>query len=142
MAGIHGARQQKRAAKQKAKRTAKRSHLQKCTSADPNVRFQLAEKWPVVAAHAGADLWKNGIGSFAIARRDSGGQLVFAVFLVDVYCFGVKNAFWKAGTQCDFDELIERIATTQRMRNRTGRSGENRQRSGRLRTVARLPTPS
>ncbi len=117
MAGNHGARQQKRVAKQKAKRAAKRSKLQMRTSVDPNVRLQSAEKWPVIGAVAAASLWKDGIGYLAITRRESEGQLVFAVFLVDMYCLGVKNAFWQAGTQQDYDELIRRMEETQRMRS-------------------------
>jgi hypothetical protein len=42
-----------------------------------------------------------------IARRESGGRLVLAVFLVDAHCLGAKDAFWKAGTQRDFDELFK-----------------------------------
>jgi hypothetical protein len=116
MAGNHGARQQKRAAKQKAKRAAKRSKLQIRTSPDANIRLQSAEKWPVAGACAGADLWKDGIGYLVIARRVSEGQLVFASFMVDVHCLGVKDTFWEAGTRLDFDDLIQQMAATQRMR--------------------------
>jgi hypothetical protein len=115
MAGNHGARQQKRVAKQKAKRAAKRSKLQMRSSIDPNVRLQSAEKWLVTSAVVSTNIWKSGVGSLAIARRESEGQLVFAVFLVDVYCLGVKNAFWKAGTQHDYDDLIRRLNETQKM---------------------------
>ena len=48
MAGNHGARQQKRVAKQKAKSAAKRARLQSTQSTDPSVRLRSAEKWPVV----------------------------------------------------------------------------------------------
>ena len=69
MAKDHGARQQKRIAKQKAKRSAKRSLLQRLTSKDPTTRLQRAESWPVVEALVATTLWKEGIGSLAIARR-------------------------------------------------------------------------
>ena len=115
MAGNHGARQQKKVAKQKAKRAAKRSKLQMRSSIDPNVRLQSAEKWPVTSAVVSTEIWQRGLGSLAIARRESEGQLVFAVFLVDVHCLGVKNAFWKAGTQQDYDDLVRRMGETQKM---------------------------
>jgi hypothetical protein len=99
MAKKHGARQQKRVAKQKAKRLAKRSLLLRRESKDPTIRLQGAEKWPVVQAHVGSELWDEGIGYLAIARQGADGQFVFAVFLVDVYCLGVKNAFWRTGTR-------------------------------------------
>src|SRR4051794_5195702 len=115
MAKKHGARQQKKVAKQKAKRTAKRSILLRRNSNDPNIRLQAAEKWPVVRALVGAELWNDGLGYLMIARQESEGRLVFAVFLVDVFCLGVKNAFWLAGSRADLDDLIRKLAKPQRM---------------------------
>lgn len=116
MAKDHGARQQKRAAKQKAKRMAKRTILLRRDSKDPTVRLQGAEKWPVVQSLVGSELWSEGIGYLVIARQGSGGQLIFAAYLVDVFCLGVKNAFWDAGTRPDFDDMLQRMSQTQKMR--------------------------
>jgi hypothetical protein len=115
MAKHHGARQQKKIAKQKAKRAEKRFSLFQRTSKDPTIRLRQAAKWPVVQALAAVNLWKDGIGSLAIARQESEDGLVFAVFLVDTYCLGVKNAFWRAGTPGDFKELLDRMEETQTM---------------------------
>jgi hypothetical protein len=116
MAKKHGAKEQKRIAKQKAKRAEKRSSLSRRTSTDPMVRLQRAEKWPVVRALASGALWEEGIGYMAIARQESEGRLVFAVYLVDVLCLGVKNALWRAGTPGDFEDLIREVERTQKMR--------------------------
>jgi len=62
-----------------------------------------------------AELWDDGIGYAAIARQASGG-LFFAVFLVDVYCLGVKNAFWCAGTREEFQEMLRDMQERQKMR--------------------------
>ena len=115
MAKNHGARQQKRVAKQKAKRSAKRSLLNRRTSKDPTTRLQGAGKWPVVKTLMGASLWKEGIGSLVIARQEPAGQLVFAVFLVDVYCLGVKNAFWHAGSPGDLQEMLAKMEKTRKL---------------------------
>jgi hypothetical protein len=115
MAKNHGTRQQKKVAKQKAKREGKRSELMRRTSTDPTVRLQHAEKWPVVEALVGADLWRDGIGYLLIARQEAAGRLIFAVYLVDVYCLGVKNAFWQAGTLGDFKDVIRKTEKTQVM---------------------------
>src|SRR5438045_2768072 len=82
----------------------------------PMVRQQRADKWPVVRALAGAELWEDGIGDLAIARQEAEGQLVFGVYLVDVFCLGVKNALWRAGTLGDFEELVRHIEQNQTMR--------------------------
>jgi hypothetical protein len=115
MAKHHGARQQKRIAKQKAKRASKRSMLLRRESKDPTIRLQGAGKWPVVRALVGSELWDEGIGYLLIARQESEGRLIYASFLVDVYCLGVKNAFWDAGTQKELAELIRKMDEVQEM---------------------------
>ena len=119
MAKNHGAKDQKRAAKQKAKRQAKRSLNLARTSKDPTVRLQRAEKWPVVQALVGDRLWETGIAYVLIARRDSEGGLVFAVFLVDVLCLGVKDAFWRAGTSADFEDMLRKMERVETMASST-----------------------
>jgi hypothetical protein len=116
MAKKHGARQQKKIAKQKARRAEKRSELAQRTSNDPAIRLRRADKWPVVRAVVGARLWEDGIGSLAIARQEAEGRLVFGVYLVDVYCLGVKNAFWRAGSPGDFEDLISDMEQAETMR--------------------------
>jgi hypothetical protein len=113
MAKKHGAKQQKRLAKQKAKRQAKRSVLARRTSKDPTIRLQRAEKWPVVQAMASTALRDDGIGYLVIARQEPEGGTVFASFLVDIYCLGVKDAFWDAGTMEDFREMIRMMEEVQ-----------------------------
>ena len=108
--------QQKKLAKQKAKRSEKRFRQQQLNSKDPTVRLRNAAKWPIVHALVGAHLWDEGIGYVAIARQEAEGKLVFGAYLVDVYCLGVKNAFWDAGTPGDFKKLIQKMETTQPMK--------------------------
>jgi hypothetical protein len=115
MAKKHGAKQQKRLAKQKAKRLEKRSLLARRSSKDPTIRLERAEKWPVVEALMSGELWDEGIGYLVIARQEPEGELIFASFLVDVYCLGVKDAFWRAGTRGDFRDLIQKMDEIQSM---------------------------
>ena len=109
MASQHGAKQQKRIAKQKAKRQAKQKMLSQRTSTDPTIRLQSAAKWPIVHSLVDAGLWDQGIGHLLIARKEPDGGVVFAVYLVDVLCLGVKNAFWRAGTQREFDDIVKKL---------------------------------
>jgi hypothetical protein len=115
MAKNPGARQQKRIAKHKAKRAAKRTFLSRATSQDPTIRLKGAAKWRVVQALEGDGLFDSGIGYMVIAREDGAGKLVFAVFLVDAYCLGVKDAFWRTGTREEFAEMIEQMEARKTM---------------------------
>ncbi len=119
MAKDHGARQQKRVAKQKAKRQAKRAILLRRDSKDPTIRLQGAEKWPVVQALVASEIWEEGIGYLVIMRQGPDGQLIFAAFLVDVYCLGVKNALWRTGTRQEYDDMVKHLSQSQRMRTIT-----------------------
>ena len=49
-----------------------------------------------------AGMFTSGIGQVVIARYKGGGKVELGVFLVDIFCLGVKNAFF---TQCDEAEL-------------------------------------
>jgi hypothetical protein len=54
-----------------------------------------------------ADLFEKGIGWVIVARFKSAGQRVEAgVFLVDVFCLGVKLAFYES---CDRQDYLERV---------------------------------
>jgi hypothetical protein len=116
MATRHGAKQQKKLARQKAKRAMKKSNLLRRTSKDPTIRLREAAKWPVVHAFVSAEIWKQGLGSLVIARQDSPVELVYALFLVDVYCLGVKNAFWRAGSSGEFQKVIDHLEERETMR--------------------------
>lgn len=109
MANNHGARQQKKLAKQKAKRSEKRNELAVRHSPDPTVRLRRADKWPPVEAYIGSGVWTAGIGTLVLARKAAEGELVYGVYLVDVYCLGVKNTFWMTGSPGQFRELLQKV---------------------------------
>jgi hypothetical protein len=115
MAKKHGAKQQKRLAKQRARRQAKRSILARRSSKDPTIRLQRAEKWPIVQALVSTKLWDEGIGYLVLAREDPEGAIVFATFLVDVLCLGAKNAFWRAGPMEEFRDLVRELEKFQEL---------------------------
>jgi hypothetical protein len=116
MAKKHGAKQQKKAAKKKAKREEKRTQLSQRTSSDPTVRLRGADHWPVYQAWMATSLWQEGMGHMAIARHEPGsGGLIFGFYLVDVWCLGVKNAFWHSGSAGKFKEMIQKLESSQPM---------------------------
>jgi len=116
MGKSHGAREQKKRAKQKAKRLERRSSISRRSSDDPTIRLQHADRLPVVEALVSESIWESGIGQLLLARKEAEGQLFLGVFLVDVYCLGVKNAFWRAGSHADLRETIEQFKGTGPMR--------------------------
>ena len=96
---------------EKAKRVEKRTQLARQNSDNPLVRLADSEVWPIVAAWAPEGLWEQGIGTLILARRMPDGQLACAVFLADVFCLGVKRAYWRIMTQSDYEALLHEVNT-------------------------------
>lgn len=113
MSKQHGARQQKKLAKQKAKKESKRKEVARRNSPDPNVRLRMADAWPVLVCLVPKYLWESGMGSLMIARRTHDGHVAVAFFLLDIFCLGVKDAFWKIIPLGEFEEMRENFETDQ-----------------------------
>jgi hypothetical protein len=54
-------------------------------------------------------LFETGIGQVIIVRYKSGGRVEIGVFLVDVFCLGVKNAFYHQSDEASLNEFLEDI---------------------------------
>jgi hypothetical protein len=52
------------------------------------------------------NLFEAGIGTVIVARRKGGGRVEAGVFLLDVYCLGVKDAWLFVGADSEFDQLL------------------------------------
>lgn len=104
--GKNDARRQKQLAKKKAKREDKRAQLARQTSKDPTVRLAGAAAWPFIDAFVADTIWTNGIGSVVVSRQMPGGMIAVASFMVDIYCLGVKNAYWHAMSSFEYREFV------------------------------------
>ena len=51
-------------------------------------------------------LFESGMGTVVIARYKSGGRVEAGVFLLDIYCLGVKNAFFYQCLEDEFPEVL------------------------------------
>jgi hypothetical protein len=49
------------------------------------------------------NLFEVGVGSILVSRKTPDGRIAFSAFVVDVYCLGVKNAFFKLITKSEYD---------------------------------------
>lgn len=112
MANRHGARQQKRLAKQKSKRNERSRQLGRATSKNPAIRLRAAASWPIIATLEPERLWSTGIGTLVIARRALGGRRMVGAFLVDVFCMGVKDAFWREVSEREYETLLSKLTAT------------------------------
>lgn len=114
MAG-HGARQQKKLAKKKAKRTQKRHSLARQASAGIAAVLRHTGEWPIVEAMVPDGLWEQGLGQLVIARQMPDGAIAFALFLVDTYCLGVKDAFWDIRSRFEYRDFVDQLERVGRL---------------------------
>jgi hypothetical protein len=65
----------------------------------PNEKKRLirrATEFPIHECLLDPEWQEKGLGQFLISRRQPNGNLLFGVYLVDVFCLGVKNTFCNA----------------------------------------------
>lgn len=106
------ARRQKQLAKKKAKRDERRTQMARQSSDNPMIRLAGAEAWPIVDCLVPESLWSEGMGQLALTRRLPDGRLAVAIFLVDIYCLGVKDAFWRITSDWELDEIKRKLECT------------------------------
>ena len=68
--------------------------------------MQAALKAPVYQCVMPVDFFEMGIGSIFFSRRLPGGDLVTAVFLVDVLCLGVKDCFIRITSTTELEQQL------------------------------------
>jgi len=104
-------RRQKKLAKKAAKRKAKLSDKKDVLiSASPSAQdIALALNYPVHECIVPEGLFEVGIGNILISRKIPDGNIAFGIFLLDVYCLGVKNAYFFILSRSEYDDKIRRI---------------------------------
>lgn len=94
---------QRKASKDKAKKKAltyRKLH-------ETEIRLAGAAKASVLHAVCGDTVFDSqGMGTVLLSRRLTDGQVAFALFLLDVYCLGVKQAFAKI---CSYGEYMDQV---------------------------------
>lgn len=111
MARNKALKRQKQVQRRNAKRKAKRKALARQKAHDGMLRWQRAAQAPIRDCLVSEDLWENGIGSVLIGRETGPNELATAVFLLDVFCLGVKDAFVRFGTEAQHRQLIESLSS-------------------------------
>lgn len=64
---------------------------------------------PVYEAAHTSTLFEKGIGHVLLSRRVDNAKIAFSVFLVDVYCLGAKNAFFKEESNTKYEEIKQHL---------------------------------
>jgi hypothetical protein len=84
-------RRQKKLEKKKAKKNAQRRELARREAGGLAARIERESKAPILHCVATSNVTTGGLGEVLVSRRLSHGNVAFVVFLLDVYCLGVKD---------------------------------------------------
>ena len=86
-------KRQKKLEKRAAKQKQERNELRREKSQGLGQRLAQAAAAPILHCCTTPALWNNGISNVLISREVTPSKIAFAMFLVDVYCLGVKDVF-------------------------------------------------
>jgi hypothetical protein len=111
-------RDERKRQEQLARRTAKRKkHLQALktsTTATPGLvtdvmQVRRAAGSPVHECLVPDNLFELGMGNVVFSRKTQGGRILAAVFLLDVFCLGVKDALTRSVSEGEYRSLVQHI---------------------------------
>lgn len=99
-------KRQKKLERSKARRKSKRREFLQEKNAGVAERLSAAAGCPILHCWAATSLWTQGLGSVGLSRTLADGSVAFAIFLVDRYCLGVKNAWADTVSRSTYNERI------------------------------------
>ena len=97
-------RQKKLEKKNKKRKLAKKSSGSGIKLRDKALNFA---KFPVHECLVPSALFETGIGNIIVARRAEGDSIAISAFVVDVFCLGLKDAFFKVSSEFDYEHRIK-----------------------------------
>jgi hypothetical protein len=97
-------KRQKKVERKRAKQRAKRKQIVRHDPHDITAQFERAGSAPVLHSLATATLWDQGMGNVLLSRSLPMRQVAFGCFLVDMYCLGVKDAFFGIMPCSEYEE--------------------------------------
>ncbi len=112
-------RRQKKLARKKANRKAvvsakkKKASLEKMLSGVKAVA--VAKNSPVEECIVRADLFPDGIGTAVVSRRMPNGFLGVGVYLLDVFCLGMKNTYFTVLSESEYSDRIGDLKENEEM---------------------------
>jgi hypothetical protein len=98
----------KQLAKKKAKREARRREISRVQTMSTAERFRRTASAPVLDCLHFGGFKENGMGQLLFSRELRSGEIATAVFLIDCYCLGIKDAFGRVMPRSQYQEVYER----------------------------------
>jgi len=112
-------KRQKRLVKKKAKRKAVLSSKNKKVSFSDRISRSktiiIARNSPVYRCFVRENIFSEGIGTAIVSRQMPNGHLGVGVYLLDVWCLGVKNTYFSILSENEFLDRIKQIEVNEHL---------------------------
>jgi len=99
-------KRQKKLERRKAKQKEKQRALAERNPRDRAARIKRSATAPILHCCTTDALWEQGVSSVLVSRELKSGNVAFAMFLVDMYCLGVKDAFFDVVPRAVYEKRI------------------------------------
>ena len=66
-------------------------------------------RWPLHECWVPVELWESGIGHVIVSRQSSIGDIAVGMYLVDVYCLGIKDCFIRLASPSSYKDLLNHV---------------------------------
>jgi len=96
-------KRQKKLERRKAKQKQERRELAQRRPQSLSLQLEEAATAPILHCCVMADIWQSGMGQVLVSRQLRNGNVAVAIFLLDVYCLGVKNAMALIASRPKYD---------------------------------------
>lgn len=107
-------KRQKKLERKKAKRREAMLQTERFAGDWPN-NAETQARLPVYDCQVSSRLFQSGIGQAVLARTLLNGNLAVGVFLLDVFCLGIKNAYFRSMAPAEYREQLRRMKQTSPM---------------------------
>lgn len=102
-------RRRKKIEAHRAKRKEKQLVTARVESSGKSARMLKAQSWPLLGAWIGEGYQEAGIANVTIARHGPFSQVAYVIFLVDMYCLGVKDVVIELGPEWKWNERLQQL---------------------------------
>jgi hypothetical protein len=102
-------RRQKKQERRNAKRKQRQCELVKERNRGLSDRLRSTAAAPILDSLITDGFWEEGLGQAILSRQLPTGEVAVAVFLIDRYCLGAKDAFGDIRTRGEYRELVEHV---------------------------------
>ncbi|MBA2649326.1 MAG: hypothetical protein H0U75_06970 [Legionella sp.] len=94
--------------REKKKQTRKTKALKPVLAGPSPITFS---RWSLHECWVPTELWEIGIGHVVVTRKNSLGDIAVGMYLLDVFCLGVKDCFVRLTDASGYNKMLQQVRT-------------------------------